>query len=186
MIFWCLWNCSNNNKHKQAILQTAHTSPHQLLCTSNINIYNIAVWELCTTYNYFLAWRWFTLLYLFLLAIIENPLRVQICRTSSMLYHDTSQRFGDALFLLSRWFRAVCEMRHPIIWQCIRPIWNPFYHHGLTLISAWISNHIHYEMWGWNYLFIPELQRRHCWIFGCISNIISDFSGHMITYPCCD
>ena len=24
---------------------------------------------------------------------------------------------------------------------------GPFYQHGLTLIPAWISNHIHYKMW---------------------------------------
>ena len=23
----------------------------------------------------------------------------------------------------------------------------PFYYHGLTLIPAWISNHIHFELW---------------------------------------
>ena len=26
-------------------------------------------------------------------------------------------------------------------------IWAPFYKHGLTLISAWISNHVHYKLW---------------------------------------
>ena len=25
--------------------------------------------------------------------------------------------------------------------------WAPFYLHGLTLISAWISNYIHYNIW---------------------------------------
>ena len=24
---------------------------------------------------------------------------------------------------------------------------SPFYYHGLTLIPAWICNHIHYKMW---------------------------------------
>ena len=24
---------------------------------------------------------------------------------------------------------------------------GPFYKHGLTLIPAWISNHIHYKVW---------------------------------------
>ena len=27
------------------------------------------------------------------------------------------------------------------------PIWAHFYEHGLTLIPAWISNHIHYKVW---------------------------------------
>ena len=26
-------------------------------------------------------------------------------------------------------------------------IWGPFYQHGLTLIPAWISNYIHYNVW---------------------------------------
>ena len=26
--------------------------------------------------------------------------------------------------------------------------WAPFYLHGLTLISAWLSNYIHYKVWG--------------------------------------
>ena len=26
-------------------------------------------------------------------------------------------------------------------------IWGPFYKHGLTLIPAWITNHIHYNVW---------------------------------------
>ena len=25
--------------------------------------------------------------------------------------------------------------------------WGPFYKHGLTLIPAWISNYIHYNVW---------------------------------------
>ena len=25
--------------------------------------------------------------------------------------------------------------------------WAPFHKHGLTLISAWISNYIHYNVW---------------------------------------
>ena len=27
-------------------------------------------------------------------------------------------------------------------------LWIPFYLHGLTSIPAWISNYIHYKMWG--------------------------------------
>ena len=45
----------------------------------------------------------------------------------------------------------------------------PFYSHGLTLIPAWINNHIHYKVWdeitypflnfdGANYLSIPKLR----------------------------
>ena len=37
---------------------------------------------------------------------------------------------------------------------------EPFYQHGLTLILAWISDHIPSQVW--NYLSIPKLQQCNC------------------------
>ena len=55
-------------------------------------------------------------------------------------------------------------------------IWGPFYWDGLTLISAWISNH----SVGWNYLFIRKLQRLFCWI------LEMDEQYHPTHYNGCD
>ena len=35
-------------------------------------------------------------------------------------------------------------------------IYVPFYQHGLTLIQAWISNYIHYKVWGKNTYSFPN------------------------------
>ena len=43
---------------------------------------------------------------------------------------------------------------------------GPFYWHGLTLIPAWIKNHLPSINVGWNYLSIPKLQRLHRWSLG--------------------
>ena len=71
--------------------------------------------------------------------------------------------------------------------------WCPFYKHKLTLIAAWVNNYIHYQVWDEITYPIPKLD-------GCttvplkfgngisdfwekISDLISHFSGHVITYP---
>ena len=43
---------------------------------------------------------------------------------------------------------------------------GPFYKHGLTLIPAWISNHMPNMSVGQNYLCIPKLQRYNRWSLG--------------------
>ena len=43
-----------------------------------------------------------------------------------------------------------------------KELWDPFYWHGLTLIPAWKSNHIHYT-WGMELLMYSTLHRRE-WI----------------------
>ena len=61
---------------------------------------------------------------------------------------------------------------------------GPFYWHGLTLIPAWISNRIHYNVW--DEITYPFLNFNgatveiHQWI----SNFIPHFSGHAIASPC--
>ena len=57
------------------------------------------------------------------------------------------------------WKRAVislvmhiCITNHPISFVAagddqVKTTSGPFYLHGLTLISAWISNYIHYKLW---------------------------------------
>ena len=40
------------------------------------------------------------------------------------------------------------EMHHPIVICLQYTASGPFYQHGLTLIQTWISNYIHYKIWG--------------------------------------
>ena len=70
----------------------------------------------------------------------------------------------------------------------------PFYKHGLTSIPAWISKHIHYEVW--NEITYPFCNFKgatiEVWewisdfIWEWISDFISHITGHVITYPCWD
>ena len=70
-------------------------------------------------------------------------------------------------------------------WYIVRPL-GPFYKHGLTLIPAWISNHMHRRGWdGLTYLFLT--------FNGCTTEVwewINNFIPHIIidviTYPCWD
>ena len=63
---------------------------------------------------------------------------------------------------------------------------SPFYWHGLTLIPAWICNHIHYKMWDEiNYPFL-NFNGATVEVWEWISNFIPHITGHVITYPCWD
>ena len=55
-----------------------------------------------------------------------------------------------------------------------------FYQHRSTLIPAWISNYIHYNTVGWNYLSIPKLQLLHCW------SLVKNKQFHLTLYNKCD
>ena len=63
---------------------------------------------------------------------------------------------------------------------------GPFYWHGLTLIPAWISNHIHPKVWAEiTYPFL-NFNSVTVEVWEWISNLIPHFTGHVITYPCWD
>ena len=61
-----------------------------------------------------------------------------------------------------------------------------FYQHGLTLILAWISNYIHYKLWG--EITYPFLNFNGCTVevLEWISNFIPYILMDVITYPCWD
>ena len=63
---------------------------------------------------------------------------------------------------------------------------GPFYWHGLTLIPAGISNHIHYKVW--DEITYPFLNFHGCTaeVWEWMSNCNPHSSGHVITYPCSD
>ena len=61
---------------------------------------------------------------------------------------------------------------------------GPFKKYGLNLISAWISNYIHYKVWdGITYPF-SNFNDATVEVLEWINNFIPNFSGHMIAYIC--
>ena len=54
---------------------------------------------------------------------------------------------------------------------------------GLTLIPAWISNYIHYKVWGEITYPFPNFNGATVEVWEWISNFIPHFSGHVISYP---
>ena len=64
--------------------------------------------------------------------------------------------------------------------------WGPFYYHGITLIPAWLSNYIHYKVWGELSFLVSNFYYSTVEVWEWISNFIPQFTGHMITYPCPD
>ena len=63
--------------------------------------------------------------------------------------------------------------------------WGLFYWHGLTLIPAWISNHMT-NKGGWNYLSIPNFNGCTVEVWEWISYPIPHFIMDEITSPCWD
>ena len=53
----------------------------------------------------------------------------------------------------------------------------PFYKHGLTLITVWVSNYTHCKVW--DEITYPYLNFNDC-------TVISHFTRHVITYQCWD
>ena len=70
-----------------------------------------------------------------------------------------------------RWVKAVAAM-------------GLFYWHGLTLIPAWISNHMPSKVWEEIIYPFPNFNGCIVEVWEEISNFVTHFSGHMITYPC--
>ena len=64
--------------------------------------------------------------------------------------------------------------------------WGPFYWEGLTLIPAWISNYIHYDVGDEiTYPFL-NFDSATVEVKKVISDFIPRFTRHVITYPCWD
>ena len=58
--------------------------------------------------------------------------------------------------------------------------------HGLTLIPAWIHNHIHYKVWDEIPNPFPNFNGATVEALEWISNFIPHFTEYVITYPCWD
>ena len=63
---------------------------------------------------------------------------------------------------------------------------GPFYLHGLIWVSAWISNYIHFKVWGEMTYPFPNFNGCTVEVWEWISNFMPHFIGHVITYPCWD
>ena len=63
---------------------------------------------------------------------------------------------------------------------------NPIYQHGLTLISAWMSNYNHYKVWDEITYPFPNFNNATIEIREWTSNAIPHLTGHVITYPWLD
>ena len=84
-----------------------------------------------------------------------------------------------------RWCKSINNNNY-IPWFYVDIIRGPFYHHGLTLILAWICNHMPTTMW--DEITHPFLNFNGCTIEvqDWISNFIPHFIGDVITYSFCD
>ena len=82
---------------------------------------------------------------------------------------------------------SVAYVFHMILPACTVPcggIPGPFT--GLTLIIARISNYTHYNAWDEITYPSPDFNGGTVEVWEWISNFISHFPGHVITYPCWD
>ena len=59
------------------------------------------------------------------------------------------------------------------------PFWN-----GLTLMTAWISNPIHYKVWDEITHSLPNFNSATIELWELMSKFILYFTGHVNTYPC--
>ena len=66
--------------------------------------------------------------------------------------------------------------------------WSPahFTNTSLTLIPAWINNHIHYKVWDEISYPIPNFNGITIEAWEWISNFISQCTMYVTTYPCWD
>ena len=105
------------------------------------------------------------------LSCTSNPLHRNMSRWSALgnakwtfrtMYHIW-WRHGSVILIAVIWWKSLRFSRIMDKWSLFHPNLQvsrgPFYYHGLTLIPAWISNHIHYKRES-NYLSIPKLQQR--------------------------
>ena len=63
---------------------------------------------------------------------------------------------------------------------------DPLYWHGFISIQAWISNYIRYNVWDEITNPFPNFNGATVEVWEWISNLIPQFTEHMIIYPCWD
>ena len=91
--------------------------------------------------------------------------------------------FGAKHFQLSHWHGLVgasqkCPSVIYYVWT-----WGPFYKIGLTLISAWICNHMQSEVWGETTYPFPKFSSAPVEVWKWKSNFILHFMVKVITHP---
>ena len=92
-------------------------------------------------------------------------------------------RCSHQMWELLHCFRHLC---YPLMYRCSSGYY-PFYIHGLTLLPAWISNHMPSKMWDEiNHPFPNFNGGCTVEVWEWMSNLISHFMMDEITYPSCD
>ena len=93
------------------------------------------------------------------------------------------------VFTLPIWLYLACHQQqtndHKNMLANALKYWSEYhgvYQHGLTLIPARISIHIYYKMWAEIASLFPNLNGVTVAVWEWISNFISHFPGHVITY----
>ena len=69
---------------------------------------------------------------------------------------------------------------------CSHVLWGPFYWHGLTLIPAWISNHMPIKVWDEVTYPFPICPQLHVEVWEWVSDFIPYFIKDVIAYTCWD
>ena len=80
------------------------------------------------------------------------------------------------------WYKPLERANWDRLWGCTTG--DAF--NGLTLLPARTSNYIHYKVWDKTTDHLPNFNGATVDVWECISSFISDFSGHVIAYPCWD
>ena len=92
---------------------------------------------------------------------------------------DTKLSFKPILFVTT-YETSICENSIDIWMLFMGNSWP----HGLTFISAWMSNYIHYKMWDEITYPFPNFNGATFAVCEWISNFIPYFTWHVIIYPC--
>ena len=112
----------------------------------------------------------------------------QSCHTCETLSHWHIYAWGSlVLFCNSYTIHKLTLHKVTEYQQYVREnqktISSPFYWHGITLIPAWISNHMSNKVW---YEITYPFLNFNCISYEWISNFTPHFIIDVITYPCWD
>ena len=81
---------------------------------------------------------------------------------------------------------AICPQKYQSL-TAIMSLWHrgAFCYHGLTSIPLWVSSYMHHKVRDEITYPFPNFNGTTIEVWEWIHNLISHFTGYMITYPCC-
>ena len=101
------------------------------------------------------------------------------------VYDLRFKAWGLTTFLTEFQTLPACAIFKEVKNSTLTPLTN-IIEHGLTLIPAWVSNHIHYHVWDEITYPPPNFNSCTVEVWEWISNFIPHSPGCIITYPCWD